>query len=103
MLTWRYFLFASLATLLISPPAAGQPRISVVATISILGDLAKNVGGNRVEVSTLVGPGGDAHVYSPTATDAKKLSDAKLVIVNGLGLEGWLARLVKASATKATI
>lgn len=80
--------------------AAGGP-LNVVATFSILGDLAKNVGGDRVSVTTLVGPNSDTHVYTPTPSDAKKIADAKLVIVNGLGLEGWLPRLVKSSGSKA--
>lgn len=76
-------------------------RLKVVATFSILADLAKNVGGDRVDVATLVGPNSDTHVYTPTPSDAKKIADAKLVIVNGLGLEGWLPRLVKSSGSKA--
>ncbi|EGP08760.1 zinc ABC transporter periplasmic-binding protein ZnuA [Bradyrhizobiaceae bacterium SG-6C] len=75
--------------------------LNVVATFSILGDFAKNVGGDRVSVTTLVGPDSDTHVYTPTPADAKKIADAKLVIVNGLGLEGWLPRLVKSSGGKA--
>ena len=62
-----------------------------------------NVGGDRVEVATLVGPNSDAHVYAPSPADAKKVADAKVVIINGLGFEGWMDRLVKASGTKATI
>ena len=75
--------------------------LNVVATFSILGDFAKNVGGDRVRVMTLVGQNSDTHVYTPTPADAKKIADAKLVIVNGLGLEGWLPRLVKSSGSKA--
>lgn len=52
-------------------------------------------------MTTLVGPNSDTHVYTPTPSDAKKITDAKLVIVNGLGLEGWLPRLVKSSGSKA--
>jgi len=63
----------------------------------------KNVGGDRVVVGTLVGPNGNAHVYSPSPGDAKKVADAKLVFVNGLGFEGWIERLVKASGTKAPV
>ena len=51
----------------------------------------------------MVGPNGDAHVYAPSPADAKKVADAKLVFVNGLGFEGWIERLVKASGTKAPI
>ena len=87
--------------MLIVAPAAAQTKIKIVATFSILGDLVKNVGGERIEVSTLVGPNSDAHVYSPTPADAKRLHEAQIVVVNGLGLEGWLTRLVKASGTKA--
>src|SRR5581483_2818387 len=64
-----------------------QEKLKVVATFSILADLVKNVGGDRVAVATLVGPNGDAHVYQPTPSDAKTLSEARLVFANGLGFE----------------
>ena len=79
-----------------------QEKLPVVASFSILGDFARQVGGDRVSVTTLVGPDGDAHVYSPTPADAKAMAAAKLVLVNGLHFEGWLPRLVKSSGTKAT-
>jgi zinc/manganese transport system substrate-binding protein len=84
-------------------PAAAQDKVHVVATFSILADLAKNVGGGRVEVVPLVGPDGDVHAYTPSPADAKRLADANLVVLNGLGLEGWMERLVKASGTKAAM
>ncbi|WP_424628098.1 metal ABC transporter substrate-binding protein [Bradyrhizobium sp. SYSU BS000235] len=89
------------AMLAMFSPVRAQERINVVATFSILGDFARNVGGDRVNVTTLVGPDSDTHVYTPTPADAKKIADARLVIVNGLGLEGWLPRLVKSSGSKA--
>ena len=92
-----------LAMLLGIGHAAAEQKLKVVASFSILGDLVKNVGGDRVEVTTLVGPNGDVHVYSPTPADAKVLSVAKVVFVNGLGLEGWMTRLVEASGSKAAI
>jgi zinc/manganese transport system substrate-binding protein len=105
MTTRRLLLTAGLAAALIAAPAAAQDapaaRIKAVATISILGDLVRNVGGDRVAVTTLVGPNSDAHVYSPAPGDAKELAAAKIVFVNGLGLEGWMTRLVSASGTKA--
>ncbi|MDO9058264.1 MAG: zinc ABC transporter substrate-binding protein, partial [Bradyrhizobium sp.] len=52
-------------------PAQAQDRLNVVASFSILGDFVRNVGGERVSVTTLVGPDGDAHVYTPTPADAK--------------------------------
>jgi zinc/manganese transport system substrate-binding protein len=84
-------------------PACAQDRLKVVASFSILGDFVRNVGGDRVDVTTLVGPNGDVHVYTPAPADAKKIADAKLVIINGLGLEGWLPRLVQSSGNKAVI
>jgi zinc/manganese transport system substrate-binding protein len=104
MLTRRQALAATaLAALFAASPARAQQRLNVIASFSILGDFVKNVGGDRVEVGTLVGPNGNAHVYAPSPGDAKKVADAKLVFVNGLGFEGWLERLVKASGTKAPI
>jgi zinc/manganese transport system substrate-binding protein len=84
-------------------PVRAQDRFDVVASFSILGDFARNVGGERINVTTLVGPNGDVHVYTPAPADAGKIADARLVIINGLGLEGWLPRLVQASGGKATI
>jgi zinc/manganese transport system substrate-binding protein len=77
--------------------------VRVVASFSILGDFAKNVGGERAEVTTLVGRDSDAHVYTPAPADAKKIADAQLVIINGLGLEGWLPRLLQSSGSKAVV
>jgi zinc/manganese transport system substrate-binding protein len=86
-----------------SLPAAAQnaDRLKVVATFSVLGDMVRNVGGERVEVTTLVGPNGDAHVYSPTPADGRRLTEARIVFTNGLKFEGWIERLVKSSGTKA--
>ena len=83
--------------------ARAQDRVNVVTSFSILGDFVKNVGGERVNVTTLVGPDGDVHVYTPAPADAKKIADAKLLVINGLGLEGWLPRLVQSSGSKAPI
>jgi len=84
-------------------PLRAEDRLNVVASFSILGDLVKNVGGDRVDVATLVGPNGDVHVYAPAPSDAKKNADARLLVMNGLGLEGWLPRLVQSAGSKATI
>jgi zinc/manganese transport system substrate-binding protein len=84
-------------------PLRAEDRLNVVASFSILGDLAKNVGGDKVDVTTLVGPNGDVHVYTPAPSDAKKNADARLLVMNGLGLEGWLPRLVQSAGSKATI
>jgi zinc/manganese transport system substrate-binding protein len=74
--------------------AASADPLPVVATTSVLQDLVRNVGGDKVTVKTLVGPDGDAHTYEPTPSDAKAVSTARVVVINGLGLEGWLTRLM---------
>ncbi|MGO4711620.1 metal ABC transporter substrate-binding protein [Bradyrhizobium sp. 2TAF24] len=102
----RRSVLLALALAALATPRAGAeeaPRLNVVATFSILADFARNVGGDRVNVTALVGPDSDTHVYTPTPEDAKRVSEAKLVIVNGLGLEGWLPRLVKSSGDRAII
>ncbi|MET0921834.1 MAG: metal ABC transporter substrate-binding protein [Xanthobacteraceae bacterium] len=104
MISRRWMLAAAgLALLMTAGPAFAQDKLKVLATFSILGDFVKNVGGDRVEVATLVGPDSDAHVYAPAPADAKKVADAKVVIVNGLGYEGWMSRLAKASGSKAPV
>ena len=84
-------------------PARAEGRLAVVASFSILADFVRAVGGDRVEVTVLVGPDGDAHVYEPAPADAKKIAASRLVVVNGFGLEGWLPRLVQAAGGKATV
>ncbi|HET6377336.1 MAG TPA: metal ABC transporter substrate-binding protein [Methylocella sp.] len=87
------------------PAALADPRarLPVVATFSILADFVSNVGGERVEVAALVGPNGDTHVYQPFPADAERLGKARLIVENGLGLEGWIDRLVLASGAKAPV
>ncbi len=102
----RRSIFAVLyAAIAVALPAAAraQEKLPVVATFSILGDFVKNVGGDRVSVTLLVGPEGDAHVYQPSPADAKKLAAAKVIFVNGFKFEGWIERLIKASGTKASV
>ncbi|MEA2989119.1 MAG: zinc/manganese transport system substrate-binding protein [Alphaproteobacteria bacterium] len=105
MITRRHALLfaATMAMLARATPAPAQPKLKVLATFSILGDFVRNAGGDRVEMTTLVGPSSDAHVYAPSPADAKKVADAKVVIVNGLGFEGWMGRLVSASGSKAPV
>lgn len=81
---------------------AGQP-LKVAASFSILGDMARNVGGGKAAVTVLVGPNADAHMFQPTPADARVVAGADLVVVNGLGFEGWLDRLVRASGRKGPV
>lgn len=96
-------LTAGLALSAVPLMARAQEKLPVVASFSILGDFAREIGGERAAVTMLVGPDGDAHVYSPTPADAKSMTAAKLVLINGLKFEGWLSRLIKSSGTSATI
>ena len=84
---------------LLSTPALAD-KLPVLASFSIMADLVQEVGGERVTVSSLVGPDQDAHVFQPAPQDVKKLAAAKVFVVNGLGFEGWLNRLSKSSGFK---
>lgn len=86
-----------LLLLLLGLPAAAAERLPVVASFSILADMVAQVGGDRVAVRPLVGPDGDAHVYQPTPADAEAVARAGLVVVNGLGFDGWVDRLAAAA------
>ena len=81
-------------------PASAQTPIKAVATFSILGDLLAEVAGDKVELSVVVGPDIDAHAYQPRPTDARALAEAKVLVSNGLGFEGWIDRLAKAAPFK---
>src|SRR5450755_4732918 len=102
---YLWLIFLVLVTSASPPRAQDRPQdhLNVVASFSIIGDFVGNVGGDRISMTTLVGPDGDVHVYTPAPADAKKIADAKLLVVNGLGLEGWLPRLLQASGSKAPI
>ncbi|MBD3788394.1 MAG: zinc ABC transporter substrate-binding protein, partial [Sphingomonadales bacterium] len=99
----RIFLGLTTALALLPLSAFAQDKLPVVASFSILGDMVAEVGGDRVAVSTLVGPDGDAHVYEPTPADAQTVAAASVVFVNGLGFEGWLDRLIEASEYKGPV
>ena len=95
----RFALF--LAALLIgAAPALADPRLKAVATFSILADFVREVGGDQVDLVTLVGPDADAHTYQPKPTDARILAAAQVLVSNGLGFEGWIDRLAEAAGFK---
>lgn len=89
----------ALVALSLAAPAAAQSSepMPVVATFSILGDMVERIGGEHVALTTLVGPDGDAHVFQPTPADARAVSEAEVLVLNGLEFEGWLERLIDAS------
>lgn len=94
------WLIAAALALSTALPARAADKLKVVATFSVLGDLATEIGGDHVEVRTLVGPNGDAHTFEPSPADAKAMGGAAVLVENGLGLEGWLGRLINVSGFK---
>jgi len=91
-------LFAVSLTLIASPAYAD--RLDVVASFSVLGDMVREVGGDKISLTVLVGPDGDAHTFEPSPKDAKAIAHADLVVMNGLDLEKWMEKLVSAAGYK---
>lgn len=83
--------------------AEKEAKIKAVASFSILGDMVSNIGGERIELSVLVGPNSDGHVYEPTPRDAKQVANAHIFFMNGLHFEGWTERLIAAAQFKGTL
>nr|WP_254046992.1 zinc ABC transporter substrate-binding protein [Pusillimonas sp. T2] len=83
-----------------APLSVAAEPLKVVASFSILGDMVKVIGGENVQVTTLIGPNVDAHSHEPTASDSRVLADANVVVMNGLGFEAWMPRLMRASGFK---
>ncbi len=83
--------------------SAALKPIEVVASFTVLADMVNQIGGDLVHVSSLVGPNGDPHAFEPSPDDARLLKVADLVIVSGLGLEGWMERLITASGYQGKI
>ena len=102
MITRRVLLksTAAAAALTVLAPASAESGgpIRVIATFSILGDMVSRIGGEHVAVTTLVGPDGDTHVYRPTPAAARAVSEADILVVNGLDFEGWLDRLIETTS-----
>jgi manganese/iron transport system substrate-binding protein len=84
-------------------PTPAADAIDVVATTTVFADLVRQVGGPRVNVSSLVPPGGEVHTFDPTPSDIARVADADLVFMNGLGLDDWVADLARDSGTRAPI
>ncbi|NIF34188.1 metal ABC transporter substrate-binding protein [Enterobacter sp. Cy-643] len=89
--------------LALSSQMAAAKTLNVVASFTVLADMAKQVGGEHVKVTSLVGPDGDPHSFEPSPKDSVALRNADVVIVSGLGMEGWMDRLVTASGYKGKV
>ena len=105
MITRRLLAFTAVAGWITTNPAlsAGAKPIEVVASFTVIADMVRQVGGDLVHVTTLVGPNGDPHAFEPSPDDARLLKAANLVIVSGLGLEGWMERLITASGYQGRV
>jgi ABC-type Zn uptake system ZnuABC Zn-binding protein ZnuA len=77
--------------------------LQVVTTTTVLADLVAQVGGTRVAVHSLVPKGGEVHTFDPTPSDARKITEADVIFMNGLGLDDWLADLASDTGTTAPI
>lgn len=77
-----------------------QQKLKVVSSCSIFEDMAKNIGGDLVEIESIVPIGGDPHLHSPTPRDARIVQAADLILINGLTFEGWIEELIENSGTK---
>ena len=96
--------FLLISGLIVAPTLlAAQEKVKVVASFSILGDMVRQVTGDLAEVTTIVGPDADAHVYTPSTADAKSVAHAEIIFVNGLGFETWSQTLIETSNTKAEV
>src|SRR5471032_2977743 len=98
----RVFSLLAVLLLVFAVPASAQEKLKVVATFSILGDLVAQVGGDKIDLTILVGPDTDAHTYQPKPNDLRVLAGAKVLVSNGLGFEGWIDRLADAASFKGT-
>lgn len=93
----------ALCMLPMSSALAQAEPLEVTASFSILGDMVREVGGDRVRVRTLVGANEDAHAFQPRPSDARQIGSSALVVVNGLGFDDWMARLARSGGYKGTI
>src|ERR1700677_1413180 len=93
----RALLTGLMGQMTIAPPRARAAGVEAVASFSVLADIARRIGDGQVELVSLVPRNGDPPAWQPTASDSRLLNQASLLIENGLGLEGWIARLSAAS------
>jgi len=103
MLTRRSLLASAALALALAAPLSAETRLPVVASFSILGDMVAQIGGDRIDLTTLVGPDADAHMFQPAPADARALSQAGLVVMNGLDFDTWMIRLIEAGGYKGPV
>ena len=102
-LSRRTLLFSAAAMALLGGTAHAADKLQVTASFSILGDIVRVIGGERVAVSMLVGPDQDAHVFEPSPSHARTLLKSRLVVTNGLGFEPWSAKLIRSAGYQGAV
>jgi zinc/manganese transport system substrate-binding protein len=100
MMRWA---FAILLVLVGLAAPASADRLKVIASFSVIADMAREVGGNDIDLTILVGPDSDAHVFQANAEHARAVSTAKVFLANGRGLDAWAQRLLKATGSRAML
>jgi zinc/manganese transport system substrate-binding protein len=96
-------LIVTLFTLPVITAQAQGKKLNVITSTTILLDFAQNVAGDKATLSSIVSTDGDAHAYEPVPDDIKRIAGADLILVNGLGLDGFIENLVQSSGTKAKV
>lgn len=95
--------FVAIMIALGTSPVFADDKLDIVASFSILGDMVKQVAGDQANVTTIVGPDADAHIYQPSVEDARRVADADVIFVNGLGFETWSESLINESNSQAEV
>lgn len=96
------FIVVSSLFILTSISSSAQEQKKVLATASMISDMAQQIAGDKLSIDCIVPIGGDPHLYDPVPSDARKAAQADLILKNGLTFEGWLQELIDNSGTKAT-
>ncbi|NJK83791.1 MAG: zinc ABC transporter solute-binding protein [Saprospiraceae bacterium] len=89
--------------ILLGTPLQAQKEYKVLATASIFADMAKNIATDSMDIQSIVPIGSDPHLYEPTPQDVQAVKTANLILMNGLGFEGWLKKLIDNSGTSAKV
>ena len=97
----RKYLIVFALSLFIFNSSQAQEKLKIIATASMIADMAKNIAGDKMDVECIVPIGGDPHTYEPTPRDVKLVVSGDIILMNGLTFEGWLTDLIKNSGTKA--
>ena len=97
----RYIFLLFAISLCLPNALHAQDKLKVLSSASMFTDMTKNIGGDKIDLETIVPIGGDPHLHEPTPNDAIKVSKAELILINGLTFEGWITDLVANAGKQA--